>query len=130
VTDAPKRERLRVFLERLRNAPPASTTGEATALVNEMLDGVEDEMTDIPFDPDAAQQLTTDGRMYGPHESFASDWKGRPDLTRYAHARHDTLIGASGAILIRIRRPPRILLSKPGADGLEIDLDEPDKGGE
>jgi hypothetical protein len=130
MVDAPRHERLRLFVERLKDAPPALSAEEATAQVNEILNGVEDEMTEIPFDPDAAQQLTTDGRMYGPHDSFASDWKGRPDLIRFAHAKHDTIVGANGAILIRIRRPPSIWLSKAGADGMEIDLDEPNKGGE
>jgi hypothetical protein len=118
---ATKAERMNEFRARLDRAPSVATAEEAVALVNNMLDQVEDELSGIPYDPAAAPQLAT-GRMYGPHASFASFWKDRPDITRYAHARHDTFIQDNGAILIRLRRPLTILLSKPGADGREIDL--------
>lgn len=117
-----KAERLARFLERLAVAPPARTAEEAIALVNAVLNQVEDELSGIPYDPVAALQGTTDGRLYGPHPAFASSWGDREDLTRFAHTRHDTFVRANGAVLIRLRRPTQILLSKPGADGLEVEL--------
>jgi hypothetical protein len=117
-----KRERVEAFIARLGAAPPVATADEAVNLVNAVVDAVENEMTDIPYDPAAAEQLVTDGRMYGPHAKFATDYKDRRDLTRYAHTAHDTFIQANGAILIRIRKPPTVLLSKPGADGKEVVL--------
>lgn len=108
------------IVARLKAAPPASTVDEAFNLVNAVVDAVENEMTDIPYDPAAAEQAITDGRMYGPHAKFAADYRDRRDLTRYAHTAHDTFIQANGAILIRVRKPPTVLLSKPGADGKEV----------
>jgi hypothetical protein len=117
-----KRERLAEILARLEAAPPAASADEAVASLNAIIDAVEDEMTDIPYDPAAAEQLLTDGRMYGPHAKFASDYRDRGDLTRYAHTAHDTFVQANGAILVRLRRPGTVLVSKAGADGREVTL--------
>ncbi len=117
-----KRDRVDAIMVRLKAATPAASADEAFKLVNAVVDAVENEMTDIPYDPAAAEQTVTDGRMYGPHPKFAADYRGRSDLTRYAHTAHDTFIQANGAILIRVRRPPTVLVSKPGADGKEIVL--------
>ncbi|MGE0708793.1 MAG: hypothetical protein AB7N76_21550 [Planctomycetota bacterium] len=119
---ASKGERLAEFLDRLGKAPPAGSAEEALELVNKILDEVEDALSGIPYDPDAAQQLVTDGRMYGPHPSFASEWKDNQDVTRFAHTRHDTFLQNNGAILIRLRRPQTVLLAKPGANGKEVEL--------
>jgi hypothetical protein len=116
-----KSERLREFLARLSREPAASSAREAIELVNRVIDAVEDELSGIPFNPAAALQLEVDGRMYGPHPQFASRWKQRDDVTRFAHVKHETLIQSNGAILIWTRRPRRVLLSKPGADGQEIE---------
>lgn len=119
---ASKRERLAEFLHRLQAAPPAASAEEALDLVNRTLNEVEDELSGIPRVPDAATRLHTGGRMYGPDPAFASSWKERSDLVRYAHTEHDTLVQANGAFLIRLRRPPRVLRSRPGADGQEVEL--------
>src|SRR5258708_35188348 len=55
--------RLAEFLRRLSEAPPANSAGEAFQLVARTLTSVEDELTDIPENPDAWQ---TDGRLYPP----------------------------------------------------------------
>lgn len=115
-----KGERLAEFLLRLGQAPPASSAAEAVELVNRILSEVEDRLSGIPYDPAAARQLVTDGRMYGPHPSFASSWP-KPGVTRYAHTKHDTFIADNGAILIRLRRPLTVLLSKAGSDGQEVE---------
>lgn len=117
---ATKAERLAEFLDRLSKAPPASTAEEALELVNRILNEVEDRLSGIPYDPDAARQLVTDGRMYGPHPSFASAWP-KQGVIRYAHTRHDTFVQSNGAILIRLRRPAKVLVSKPGADGEAVE---------
>jgi hypothetical protein len=115
-----KGERLAVFLDRLSKAPPASTSQEAVELVNRILDDVENALSGIPYDPAAARQSVVDGRMYGPHSYFARAWKTQ-GVTRYVHAGHDTFIQENGAILIRLRKPANVLLSKPGADGKEVE---------
>ena len=53
-----KSVRLAVFLDRLRVAPPAGTFDEAFRLIEAVLNEVEDELTNIPYDPNGG--LTTD----------------------------------------------------------------------
>ena len=47
--DASKELRVQEFLDRLKDAPPASSAKEAYALICDTLNGVEDEFTSIPF---------------------------------------------------------------------------------
>lgn len=70
----PKPVRFQEFLERLRKAPSAETGDEAKRLIDETLNKVEDDLTDIPFNPD---HWRTDGRMYPVQEDNASDVDGQ-----------------------------------------------------
>jgi len=56
-----KRERLTIFFSRLEEASPPSTGEAAHELLCATLNSVEDEFTDVPFDPDSWH---TDGRLY------------------------------------------------------------------
>lgn len=112
-----KRERLTEFLRRLKAAPLATNTEEARQQLTDILNAVEDEYTNIPYDPAAWQH---DGRLYPPFTDSIRTVPNRPDLTRYVHLGHETFFGAKGAILIRDRRRKTVELSKPGIDGEEI----------
>jgi hypothetical protein len=79
---------------------------------------VEDELTDIPFDPAAWE---TDGRMYPPQDDQVRTVAGRPDVRRLVSRGHDTFVRDNGAIVIRSRRSKQVLLRKAGADGREVD---------
>ena len=103
-----------MFLERLRKAPPARTGDEAKGLIDKTLNEVEDELTDIPFDP---AHWRTDGRMYPVQEDNASDVDGYPDVTGYRSRKHETLIRQNGAFEIRDAISNEVVLAKAGFDG-------------
>lgn len=110
----PKPERLRVFVERLRELPPATSGEEAKRLIDDTLNAVEDELTDIPYDPSSWR---TDGRMYPVQDDNASDVDGHPDVTSYRSRKHETLIRTNGAFEIRDAKTKEVLVAKPGSDG-------------
>lgn len=109
-----KGERLMIFFERLDAAPPPGTHDAAYELVCETLNAVEDEFTDVPFDPASWQ---TDGRMYPPQPDRAYEVEGHPRVTRYKSFKHNTYIGENGAIEVQSFPDRAVLFSKPGADG-------------
>lgn len=113
-----KSERLREFLNRLGKSPPASTHDEALQLLSDTLNQVEDEFTEIPFQPD---QWQFDGRMYPPEEDNAREVAGRGDIIRYRHRTHNTFIRDNGAIEIR-NTSGELLFEKSGSDGRGVDL--------
>lgn len=113
-----KSERFAEFLRRLEQAPPARSHDEAFKLLRDTLNQVEDELTDIPFQPDLWQ---TDGRMYPPEEDNAREVEGREDVIRYRHKAHNTFIRDNGAIEIR-DVSGTVLFAKPGSDGRAVDL--------
>ena len=112
-----KRERFAIFVQRLMEAPPASSAEDALMLLSTTLNAVEDEFTDIPFDP---SQWMSDGRMYPPQADSARDVPGRSDVTRYRSKAHNTFIAKNGAIRIEVATSSIVVLSKPGSDGNEV----------
>lgn len=117
-----KLERLQVFLERYQSRLPAASFEQAYELLVKTLNEVEDELTDIPYDPDHWKE---DGRLYPP---FQDSWRavhGYPALTRMRSVRHNTYIAANGAVEIRLASdpiaPPDVnstpLLAVSGKDG-------------
>jgi hypothetical protein len=117
-----KRERLVAFLGRLKAAPPTSSREEAFQLIETTLNQLEDEFTNIPFDP---QRWRDDGRLYPPQADSRRDVPDRPDLVRYVTVAQSIVIRDNGAIAI-IRGHPRRWpdieaaprdFEKPGADG-------------
>lgn len=120
---APKHERLAVFLQRLAAAEAAKTHDEARQQLAAILNAVEDEMTDIPFNPESLQ---ADGRMYPPHDRFEMA-SGRAAWRRFRSPRHNTVFGSNGSIQILDLPPPTqpwtsgtVVLDKPGFDGRRI----------
>lgn len=112
----PKAERLARFIKALDHAPAVSTAEDALRLVEVLLNRIEDELSGVPNNPES---WLSDDRMYPPRPDSARDVAERPDLTRYRSARHNTWIGANGAIRI-CRTTGECLLDKPGADGISI----------
>lgn len=119
----PKQDRLRLFFDRLSQAPPASTHDEAFELIARILIHVEDEYSGISNEPTLPGK---DGRMYPPSPDYIDRNDSQEGLICYRQANHSTYIAANGAILIRTRqRPhttgePRIEIDKPGADGKRV----------
>ena len=63
-----------------------------------------------------------DDRMLPPSGDFHFEIDGRPDLDLYRQRAHDTIIGANGAILIRIRKTGGVQFEKAGNDGKKVTL--------
>jgi hypothetical protein len=113
-----KQERFEKFLERLAASPPARSAEEALELVSTTLNGVEDDFTEIPYQPDLWQ---SDGRMYPPRGDSVFAVAGRADLSRYRSRGHNTYLRDNGAIEIR-DTSGRVLFEKPGGDGRPLEL--------
>ena len=112
-----KPDRLWVFVGRLEASPAASTGEEAMELLTRLLDQTEDELTNIPYDP---AKWMTDGRQYAPQPDSARDVPGKPRITRYRSFKHNTFIGANGAIKIQALSG-KVVIDKPGSDGDKVD---------
>lgn len=111
--DVPKAERLRVFYQRLMDAAAATTLDEALEQFVSILDAVEDEMTDVPYD---SANWRRDGRIYPPRPDSMRTVPNHPRVTRFRSRKHSTYIGANGAIEI-VSAEGTVELRKPGADG-------------
>jgi hypothetical protein len=105
-----KAERFAGFLRRLADANAVSTSEDALSLISVTLNAVEDELSGVPYDPDAWQN---DGRMYPPQPDAERKVLGRPDLKRFRSSAHNTIIGADGSIRIE-RLDGAVLFTKPG----------------
>jgi len=117
----PREERLAEFLRRLATAPRAASFGEALQQMSDILNAVEDEMTDIPYDPDAWQ---ADGRLYPPRVDSVREIPGHPGVRRLRSRGHNTFISENGAVEIAdaaAGAPPQDpIFTKPGADGRSV----------
>jgi hypothetical protein len=105
------------FCRRLSAAPVVVSFDEAYEQLCDILNQVEDDLTDIPFNPDAWQ---TDGRMYPPQLDNLRDVPDRPRVKRFRSRRHSIYIADNGAIEIRTEPDGQLTLSKPGADRQEV----------
>ena len=113
-----KHVRLQLFLERLNQAPPAESFEEAFRQIADILNEVENELTDISFDPDHWQ---TDGRMYPPQLDNVREVDANPRVRRCRTRAHNTFIGNNGAIEIQEGTGKgKVLLSKAGANGRTV----------
>jgi hypothetical protein len=107
-----KAERLAEFLRRLAAAPPAADFDEAYRQICDILNAVEDDMTNIPYDP---SKWMVDGRLYPPQADHMKLMPGRSDVKRFRSRANATLIGDNGAIRIE-DLSGRTILDKPGGD--------------
>src|SRR5205085_10516093 len=97
-------------------APCADSAAEALDLIAKTLNAVEDEHSDIAYNPEAWKD---DGRMYPPQEDNRREVPGRPSVCRYRSARHNTFIGLNGSIRIETV-DGKSLWTNPGATGEQI----------
>jgi hypothetical protein len=110
-----RRERTEIFFRRLAASGPCASADEALGRIADVLNGIEDMFTSIPFNPAAWE---SDGRLYPPQEDQRRDVAGHPDIRRYRSRQHNSWIADNGAI--RIDQGGTICLEKPGADGRTI----------
>jgi hypothetical protein len=114
---ASKEERVAIFVGRLAAAPAAATAEAAFAQVGAILNAVEDEFTDIPYDPASWQ---TDGRLYPPQADNKRSVEGRSGVVRFRSRGHNTYIGENGSIKITSVANDEVVLEKPGRDGRTV----------
>ena len=113
-----KFDRLQLFFDQLNAAPTAGTEAEAFDLVCQLLNRVEDQHSGVPANPTSWE---ADGRLYPPQPDKRKSFAPRATIIRYRSRDHYLWIEANGAILITdIDYPPKIMLSKAGADGRSI----------
>lgn len=118
----PKHVRLQVFLERYRSRLPVASFEQAYGLLVATLNEVENELTDIPYNPDRWME---DGRLYPPLQDGWRAVPGYPAVTRMRSVSHNTYIAANGAVEIRLASDPVAppdanstpVFAVPGADG-------------
>ena len=109
-----KKERFEEFLSRLMKAPNAKSQEEAYGQIWNILNEVENQLTDIPYNPDNWQ---TDGRLYPPHLDNIRSVPEKPFVKRLRSLAHNTFLGENGSIEIQETVSKRVVLSKAGEDG-------------
>jgi hypothetical protein len=114
-----KRARVGELVRRLEAARPAASAAEALQLVTTVLDAIEDHYSGVPNDPSSPR---ADERIWPPIEKYRFALPDRPDLEGYRQRGHETILGSSGAILIRARKGGGAVLDKAGHDGRKVNL--------
>ena len=118
-----KRERILEFFKRLKAAGPFSTGSEALAELACVMTEVEDELSGIPKNPQAAAG-PDDGRMYPPLDHtyvVLSPHSGVQIYKHVSHLTYLTYIGENGALKITNRYDGAIEMDLSGGDGRTID---------
>jgi hypothetical protein len=111
-----QRQRFALFLAAMEEAPAARDLASARALLEDMLNRIENAHSGVPFDP---EKWKTDGRMYPPLDD-EERISPIPDTSLFISRKHRIWIGANGAVRIERRLPPNpgfVELDKPGGDG-------------
>lgn len=114
--DVPKAERLQEIFRRLAKAPAAGTFEEMRVQLSNIMNDVEDQLTDIPFDPTAWQN---DGRMYPVQDDNVFDVEGHPRVTLLRARKNQIYIGDNGSIEIQ-NASGAVQFGKPGVDGRSV----------
>lgn len=115
--ETPRQARLAMFFERMTTAPAASNFEEAFGQIHDVLNGVEDEYSGVPYNPPTWQ---TDGRLYPPLlDSEKVLNPPRSNLRLFTTRAHHVYMGDNGAIEIWLKGKP--VFKKPGADGILLE---------
>ncbi len=113
----PTHVRFKLFLERLGRAPAPQTYEEALSQISDILIEVENEHTDIPYDP---EHWETDGRMYPPQLDSERHVEGHDRVRRFRSRAHNTFVGDNGSIQIQTVNGNDVVFEKNGADGRAV----------
>jgi hypothetical protein len=126
---AEKHVRLGEILQRLRKAAPFGKAFDARLALEEIINDVEDEMSGIPADPNAATAVVADGRIYPPHDRFQIS-SGNADIVTFRQKGHRTSFGKNGSILI-VSAVGATVLDLPGVDQRTVTdlMHKPEKTG-
>ena len=104
-------ERLKIFFERLRTAPPCASAEEALALVCRLIEEVEEEFCPVPREASPPKRRI--GRMYPPQADSITFAEG--GAIHAITSGHLIQCHADGAIYIEHMRSRRIELIKSAA---------------
>lgn len=110
--------RLCLFFNVIEAIPLAKSMWQAKSFMDSTLNAIEDEFSGAAYCP---ENWMTDGRMYPAGEDYRRRMP-TDDVACYFHKGHATYFGVNGSIRISERRPvsPKVLLERPGEDGLSI----------
>lgn len=112
-----KKDRFEVFVRRLKQRSPANSSEEAFNLIADILNQVENELTDIPYSP---TRWMTDGRMYPP-QADSKRSTTNSQVSRYRSKGHNTYIASNGAIMIEsLGKNKTVFVDKPGKDNKKV----------
>ena len=112
-----KKQRLFIFFERLSQEKASQNHDDAFKLIESVLNKMEDELTNIPFNP---QAWIYDGRIYPPQPD-SEIVSSNPNVRRYRAKDHYIAIGNNGAIKIIGCKDKLSCLDKLGQDGRKVD---------
>jgi hypothetical protein len=113
-----KADRVAEFFRRLAASKPYSSADEAYNGLCETLDGVENELTAIPYNP---SRWMYDGRMYPPMQDSRRAIPETSEVIRYVSLGHTTYVATNGALLIVDRVTKEIVFAKQGRDGIGVE---------
>ena len=108
--------RFALFVAELEQAPAAHNVASARALLEDIMNRIEEAHSGVPCDP---EKWMTDGRMYPPHNDFEQPCP-LSGAVLFHSLGHAIWFSANGAIRIEGRRRSNkghVELDKPGADG-------------
>lgn len=114
--EVPKAERLQEIYRRLAQAPPAGTFLEMRDQLADIVNAVEDQLTNIPHNP---AEWRIDGRIYPVQEDYVFDVAEHPRVTLLRARKNSIYIGDNGSIEIRYASG-EVAVRKPGSDGRSV----------
>lgn len=119
----PRWARLEVYYHRMRMAPAVRSHSEAMQLMADVLNGVEEEFSGVPYDP---LEPGNDGRMYPPDPRFLARRASPSGVRVYRQRGHVTYVAENGAIETREVQSDAegifeyTVLDKVGSDGRRV----------
>jgi hypothetical protein len=114
--EVPKRERLLEIYRRLAQAPAAATFAEMRDQLTDIVNAVEDQLTNIPHNPERWQ---ADGRIYPVQDDYVFAVSGHPRVKLLRARKNRVCIGDNGSVEIR-KSSGVVAFQKLGADGLSV----------
>ena len=107
------------IFKRLRDNAPFRSDTEVRLRLDEAMKDVEDELSGIPENPNAAAGMLTDGRMYPPQYNFERH-SSSSSVRVFRQRGHVTRFGKNGSL--RIEGPEgKVEIDLPGEDGRTVE---------